>query len=409
MQLFKRIKEIIMKLLSKMLSFNLIRDGEDGEPGKPGESSYMFIRYSIFKDGLNSDGRTQMTDYPTPESLYIGLATVNINSAPVKAQNYTWSKYVGDVGDSGPMPINAGQWNKDTTYIKDSNIQPYVWQMHDGEKFFYLLVADKSQGDDPYKNNTEGSGNIWRYNENYNLLLARKIRADEIDVSNLIVNKLQTSMGGPRIIISGSEMHIYGLSNNPNIIFGVNEQGYAVLSYYDNNGKKLYDLGPDGLSKLQFAPQSWSSFKLTKIMGYKKADEVSYFDLSSATDPFTEFIAPEYHNYYAGGDPTISDEEKAKELYLYKSKDASSDNYIDDGWYYKPVKKNHSIPEIFSQETNKLIKPEDNAVYPNYGGVYDRSPIYYMPCYLYKGGYKIASKKIIWNGEFDGNQSIPRY
>ena len=340
----------IMKILSKMISFNLIKDGENGKPGEPGKP--------------------------------------------------------------GPMPINAGQWNETVEYIKDEISVPYVWQLNNSnnKREYYLLMKSISLGDNPYINNTQGSGDIWRRVEKLDLILARKIRADEIDTDNLIVNKLRTNYDGPRIEAQGSEMHIYGLSEYPNIIFGVNEQGFAVLSYYDNNGKKLYDLGPDGISKLNFTPSSWSSFKLTKIMGYKSADEVTWSDLSDVTDPFTEFIAPNYHIYYAGGDPTISDEEKAKELYLYKSKDASSDNYIDDGWYYKPLKKNHLIPEQFSSETNKLIKPDtsNRALYSNPNGVFDRSPIYFMTCYLYKGGIKINSKIVYWNGTFDNNHTIPR-
>lgn len=314
-------------------------------------------------------------------------------------------------GKQGPMPINAGLYNSKTRYVRDEDFAPFVYKFKtNGQKEYYLLLAKESQGVDPLENNTHGSGDVWRRKEFHDLLLARKIRADEIDTENLTVKNLKTNLDGPRIEASGSEMKVYGLNEHPNIIFGVNEQGFAVLSYYDNNGKKLYDLGPDGISKLSFAPQGWSSFKLTKIMGYKDEDKVSYYDLSDATDPFTEFIAPEYHNYYAGGDPTISDEEKAKELYLYKSKDASSDNHIDDGWYYKPLKKNHSIPEILSYETNKLIKPEDNAVYPNYGGVYDRSPIYFMPCYLYKGGIKRNTILVVWNGNYgNDDHHIPEY
>ena len=64
---------------------------------------------------------------------------------------------------------------QDVEYIKDDYIQPYVWKYQGTKKMYYLLVADRSKGDDPYLNNTQGGGNIWRYNEKYDLLLARKI------------------------------------------------------------------------------------------------------------------------------------------------------------------------------------------------------------------------------------------
>lgn len=50
----------IMKRLSKMVSFNLVKDGENGEPGEPGKP--------------------------------------------------------------GPMPINQGEWNPNTNYYKDDDI-----------------------------------------------------------------------------------------------------------------------------------------------------------------------------------------------------------------------------------------------------------------------------------------------
>lgn len=317
----------------------------------------------------------------------------------------------GEDGKQGPMPVNAGQWSKDIEYIKDEFVQPYVWQIKNGKKLYYLLVAEKSKGDDPYTNNTQGNGDIWRYREEYDLFLARKIQADEIDTRSLTVSSLRTNKGGPRIEAVGSEMKVYGLSEHPNIIFGINEQGFAVLSYYDNNGKKLYDLGPDGISKLHFAPQSWTALKLTNLIGYKDENKVTWSDLSDVTEPFTEYVAPEYYRYYAGGDPTISDEEKLKEKFLYKSQFASSDNYIEDGWYYIPLKNNHLIPEIMANGTYQLFKPDtsNRALYSNPNGVFDIAPIYFMLCYLYKNGLQIASKIVYWNGTFDNNQAIPNH
>ena len=72
-----------------------------------------------------------------------------------------------------------------------------------------------------------------------------------IVTGTLEVNKLKTipSDGGAFIRAAGSIMEVFGSAGIMNIQFGVNEDGYAVLKYYDNLGNFLYDLGPDGLTR----------------------------------------------------------------------------------------------------------------------------------------------------------------
>lgn len=86
------------------------------------------------------------------------------------------------------------------------------------------------------------------------------LNADTTTVSNdLVVSKLKTAEAGARIEASGTMMEVYG-NMALNIRFGVDANGYAVLSYYDNNGVKLYDLGPQGLNYIDM-----SEAKMTPI------------------------------------------------------------------------------------------------------------------------------------------------
>lgn len=50
---------------------------------------------------------------------------------------------------------------------------------------------------------------------------------------------------GAHVEIENGLMQVFGTNGIANIRFGVNSDGMAVLSYYDNTGKWLYDLGPD--------------------------------------------------------------------------------------------------------------------------------------------------------------------
>jgi hypothetical protein len=87
-------------------------------------------------------------------------------------------------------------------------------------------------------------------------LLARKIKASEIETDSIVSKTLKTSDSGPRVEIYGSMLNVYGGSGIANIKFGVNSYGYATLSYYDNNGNLLYDLGPKGIDWNSIVPAS---------------------------------------------------------------------------------------------------------------------------------------------------------
>lgn len=64
-------------------------------------------------------------------------------------------------------------------------------------------------------------------------------------------------------------MEVYGTNGRCNIQFGVNREGEAILSYFDKNGKWLYDLGPNKLDGGQL--------KESKLDGDKYVSAVSFF------------------------------------------------------------------------------------------------------------------------------------
>jgi hypothetical protein len=68
----------------------------------------------------------------------------------------------------------------------------------------------------------------------------------------LILAQMLTSQGhnGQMVRIADGLINIYGKAGTANIRFGLNSSGLAVLSYYDDNGNFLYDLGPAGVASL---------------------------------------------------------------------------------------------------------------------------------------------------------------
>ena len=78
-----------------------------------------------------------------------------------------------------------------------------------------------------------------------------------INAAKIIAERLETSGNtGQRIAIKNGLMEIFGTKNVCNIKFGVNDNGEAILSYYDNTGKWLYDLGPNKLDGSQITSSS---------------------------------------------------------------------------------------------------------------------------------------------------------
>ena len=76
-----------------------------------------------------------------------------------------------------------------------------------------------------------------------------------------------TSVGeNSKTVLAGGLMTIFNNLNGTwrkNIEFGI-KNGYAVMSYYDNNGNLLYDLGPSGLTGSSLEESKFEEIKIKK-------------------------------------------------------------------------------------------------------------------------------------------------
>lgn len=245
----------------------------------------------------------------------------------------------------------------------------------------------------------------WKFTAT-DLALARLIRAAEIDVDSLIVKLLKTNSEGPRIEIAGSLIDVFGEFSSPNIRFGVNASGYAVLTYYDNNGNKLYDLGPQGIDWGSIVQPSWSTTKLTPVSAlqlgdvYPDWDDVAtYHQGYVPVNNITTNTGNTYYKYYAGSNPTITQEQRDQEKYLHVTDSLISDT-IQDGWYSGSV---NAPMQYIGNNTGQYIKPAADGIYPNANGVLDiDGTVKYRRLVEYKNGYATGRVVMVfWNdGEF---------
>lgn len=116
----------------------------------------------------------------------------------------------------------------------------------------------------------------------------------------LILAQMLTSQGhnGQMVRIADGLINIYGKAGTANIRFGLNSSGQAVLSYYDDNGNFLYDLGPAGVASL-----SKTDAKITSAQ-YIKAEDAGLttplgesVDLTWADTTKSWYTATKDNNY----------------------------------------------------------------------------------------------------------------
>lgn len=100
------------------------------------------------------------------------------------------------------------------------------------------------------------------------------LNSNLINADKIMARQLQTTgSNGQSISIENGLMEVFGTNDRCNIRFGVNSNGEAILSYYDKDGKWLYDLGPNKLDGEQL--------KESTLNGEKYVSALSFFDTNN--------------------------------------------------------------------------------------------------------------------------------
>ena len=120
-----------MGILSKMISFTLVRDGKDGKPGQDGKPG---------KDGKN--------------------------------------------GKIGPLPYPAGEWQNDIEYIGTDKMKPFV--IYNNE--YYCLKSYKSvKGQNPAFDIANNKGN-WMYMEKFQAIVTELLFTKFASLGSFIIS-----------------------------------------------------------------------------------------------------------------------------------------------------------------------------------------------------------------------------
>lgn len=366
-------------------------------PGIEGEGDAFTVSFDMLKRN------------PWPYQLIIGVEDspqkyVDISNHPINEwRRVTVTQYVSRVGSQAIL-VYGGEGDGGVVYIKNMKVErgsvatswcPAPSEQHDKllatgiditNKSIVLTaentVIQSSNGQRVAMFETDSEGKPW-------------IRGENVDATNLTAQKIITRRdNGARVEIADSEINIFG-NVARNIQFGVDEDGYAALRYFDNEGKLLYKLGFNGLVQKPSRPESWSSTWL-----YKTGDT----ELQAYNDEkYKDWVYKTENQRY------IYNCEIKEGVYMDEVNDGrtttqkfKSPSFRLNGWYVKAPSRSgesHNWTEIERLDPNnpggEIRLPGMSAAHPP---VYNKKPLYMTQMYLYKDGIRIKTHNVYFNG-----------
>lgn len=100
----------------------------------------------------------------------------------------------------------------------------------------------------------------------FNYIIAKSAFIKFLQTNSVSANSIITTheSGEPYVRIEGSLIQIFGTSAM-NMQIGINSDGKPVLSYYDNDGRLLWDLGPSGFKNSDIEKGQWVEFTYVSL------------------------------------------------------------------------------------------------------------------------------------------------
>lgn len=185
-----------------------------------------------------------------------------------------------------------------------------------------------------------------------NLINAQSIWSDNVTATKLETRgdgQYNTDLEKAHIEIEDGLLKVYGTQDVANIVIG-SYNGDAILRYFDNTGKMLYDLGPDGIKKIVNYGESATEY-----------NDLTFYEYKNTT------------NYYSGQN-WVNDYLQSSPTYdgtnLYDISNASTGIIVGTSKYYD---NNNRLVSFLSRIYNEGYNTAFNSAFGRY--------------YLYKAGY----------------------
>ena len=156
------------------------------------------------------------------------------------------------------------------------------------------------------------------------------LNSNLINADKIMARQLQTTgSNGQSVSIENGLMRVYGTNGRCNIEFGVNPNGEAILSYYDKDGKWLYDLGPNKLDGGQLKESTLDGEKYVSALSFFETND--FFTLETYINFTVKQVRREYsqrlfgNNLFVNGDQEIANNNAAHIGYKPFERVSSSD------------------------------------------------------------------------------------
>lgn len=224
---------------------------------------------------------------------------------------------------------------------------------------FYSCIQShaKSSGNEP---GTDGGAAYWKATEKQEIVATYLLLAQKALIENLVVGEVETvGSNGCHIHIINGLVRVYGTAGSPNIEFGVDESGMAVMQYYDNAGNLLYDLGPNGIRYISSTPEQWIEFALIRVCDVN-GEPCDYSAIWATTGfPNDDTLEPLFRYCSSRLNGVPNDTENDDVVFYGKSHDSGKA----EGWYFDSVALTDS--DIYMKRANTNIDwylPVDNDI-----------------------------------------------
>ena len=137
------------------------------------------------------------------------------------------------------------------------------------------------------------------------------LNANLINAYKIIAKQLQTAgNNGQSVSIEDGLLKVYGTNGVCNIEFGVNSNGEAILSYYNKDGKWLYDLGPDKLDGGQLTESTLSGDKYVSAASFFGTND--FFGLEEFIGVTVKRVYRNYSTQLFGTNMFIDEDQEIK-------------------------------------------------------------------------------------------------
>ena len=206
--------------------------------------------------------------------------------------------------------------------------------------------------------------------------------------------KFRTGRSGLRLEAENGLIKVFG-SIAKNIEFGVNEEGLAVMRYYDNDGTLLYDLGPSGISTVKRANDTWKLTRLTFLGETENGVFREYWNVT--TNPLYETGVDRYQflsGYIGNAYNDLANNRKYFKTQA-KTDNSGKTNIVDDGWYTLTFPADFRGDRLMWMPTTDGMQPSD--MLSNNPAINTSMPVYITEFFWIQGGLITQRRKAYYN------------